>query len=146
VQLVHSWRIQAGWQGPLVPRLSLEEFVAGYRSLIESAKSKGARVLILDFRAYAEYAPYSNALRTLAKEVGMPYVMVMEKCRDALMGFDELKRKYPDQLASAQRRWGRVLETHYHLWMYAEVSPEHLNEAGTSWLADEVGRIVAADP
>jgi lysophospholipase L1-like esterase len=144
IQLVRwgrAWRNQGLWERALVPRVSLKEFLAGYEALIQSAGKKGANVLILDFRAYGAYKPYSTALEQLAASTGAQYLMVMAGCRDALNNPQELA-PYEDRLLRAQRRWGPMLQERPHLWLYAEANPEHLNEAGTAWLADHVRPIL----
>jgi lysophospholipase L1-like esterase len=144
IQLVRwgrTWLDQGLWERALVPRVSLEQFLAEYGALIQSARQKGARVLILDFRAYGSYKPYSTALEKLADSTGAQYLMVMAGCLDALNNPRQLAA-YEDRLLRAQRRWGPLLQQCPHLWLYAEVSPEHLNEAGAAWLADRVRPIL----
>jgi hypothetical protein len=67
----------------------------------------------------------------------------MEECSNALRHFENFQQ-YESELLKAQKRWGETLKTHRHLWMYAEMYPEHLNEAGTAWLADMVRSILIA--
>jgi lysophospholipase L1-like esterase len=125
-------------RGPLVPRVAMQEYLAGYHAFVDAAQRKGARVMILDFRGYTDYEPYSQALERLAQETGSNYFLVMAACGKAIEDFDQFQ-KYGDRLARVQRRWGSTLDAHNYLWLYSEaVSPEHLNELGTAWLADQL--------
>jgi lysophospholipase L1-like esterase len=124
-----------------VPRLSLEEFTAQYRALIQAAQGKGARVLILDYRAYESYEPYSRALAEIAAELHAEYVPVAERVRGALAAGNILDGYENERV---RRRWGPVLTKQPLLWVYAEYFPEHLNEVGVAWLADQVAARIGA--
>jgi hypothetical protein len=42
-------------------------------------------------------------------------------------------------------RWGPALRERPYLWLYAELVPEHLNEIGSTWLAERVASSIAQD-
>ena len=46
--------------------------------------------------------------------------------------------KYRQLAERVARRWGPLLHERPSLRFYAEVYPEHLNEVGVAWLADEI--------
>lgn len=121
-----------------VPRVSREEFIAHYRMLIDAARKAGTRVVILDYRAYLQYEQYSLALRALANEEQIGYVPVVERVAASLNDPSILQR-YPAQAERIQRRWGaELLAERPDLWYFAEFHPEHLNELGVAWLADQL--------
>jgi lysophospholipase L1-like esterase len=132
-----SWRQPA----ELVPRLTLAEFAEHYTTLIEAAKKKNAQVLIVDYRAYEAYEDYSKVLQRLAEEYGVGYFPVGERAAAALRDPAALK-PYEKQFERVQRRWGTMLAGREYLHLFAEVSPEHLNEAGAAWLADQLSPIL----
>jgi lysophospholipase L1-like esterase len=140
VQLVGPSRIvqAAGRVAPRrkSPRVPLPLFLESYEDLVKTVESLGTRVLILDYRAYPEIQPYSEALRKLSGQLGVLYVPVAEWVDRALeQGGTE--HAYPDLALRVRRRWGRLMEKRPYLSLYAEYYPEHLNEVGTAWLADQ---------
>jgi lysophospholipase L1-like esterase len=138
-----SWRDRIDSTRELVPRVPLEDFIAGYQQLLQASREKGARALILDFRAYKPYEPYSQALEQIAEEAGVPYVPVIPRSQSAFTDAQVL-RQYADLAKRVRRRWGTVLRERGYLWLYAEFKPEHLNEVGTAWLADELCPLLTA--
>lgn len=121
-----------------VPRVSLEEFVAAYREFIAAARVRGARVMILDYRGYSRYEPYSTALRELATAEKIGYVYVAELAIASLAS-GQPEGRYASLCDGVLRRWGAAtLKQRPYLWYYAEYNPEHLNEVGAAWLAETV--------
>lgn len=124
-----------------VPRVSKDDFISHYRLLIDAARKAGTRVVILDYRAYAQYEPYSQALRVLAADTGVEYLLVGERIAGAMSDAKIISR-YPLQADRIQRRWGtELLSQRPYLWYFAEYHPEHLNELGVAWLTDQLKEI-----
>ena len=148
VQWASSLLSQDFTPSDLEPRVPINVFVEKYRSLIESAKSKGARVMILDYRAdyegYGNYEPYSNALKKLSAEMNVHYFPILENAREPLNNLKLLEKKY--DCRRVKSRWGMLVERLPHLYLYAEYYPEHLNEIGTAWLADTIAPIILSEP
>ena len=131
-----------GQPAKLVPRVSLEEFVGGYREFIAADRARGAQVMIVDYRAYAKYEPYSSALRDLATAEGVGYVSVAALTSEAVAR-GKPESAYADRASRVLRRWGAtLLGQRPYLWYYAEYSPEHLNEVGTAWLSDVIAPLL----
>lgn len=141
IQLVlwaKSWIVNKVPKEDYVPRVSLDEFIEAYQFFISAAREKGAQVMILDYRAYPQYEPYSRALQVLAKQEGVEYFAVAKRITTAFENLMELN-KYPDHTRRVQRRWGvQMLKERAYLWYFAEFYPEHLNELGVKWLTDQV--------
>ena len=96
------------------------------------------KVLIIDYRAYKSSEPYSRALQVLANQEGVEYFAVAHQSETAFENMTELD-KYPTLTNRVLRRWGaQLLRQKPYLWYYAEFYPEHLNEVGVKWLADQV--------
>lgn len=128
-----------------VPRVSKEDYAAHYRLLIEAAQKAGTRVVILDYRAYDQYEPYSQILRQLADEKQIDYIFVGGRVVAAVED-PKILEKYPSQMGRVERRWGSgVLSERPYLWYYAEYHPEHLNELGVAWFADQLGEMLCRE-
>lgn len=127
-----------------VPRVPLSEFLDAYRFFIATARTRRADVLILDYRAYREYEPYSVALRRLAATEGVRYIPVAEVLSAAFAN-GMLAGSNEERAGRVLRRWGpKLLAERPYLWYYAEYRPEHLNEVGTARLADVVAPLLLA--
>ncbi len=121
-----------------VPRVEKKDFVAYYRRLIDLAENTGTRVMILDYRAYDQYAPYSIALKQLADERRVEYVAIAPRIAAAI-DKPETLAQYPTQVEKVRRRWGtELLNERPYLWYFAEFHPEHLNEVGVALLTDQL--------
>jgi len=132
----------------LVPRVSLPEYLETYRFFIASAAARGARVLIIDYRAYDEYRAYSEALRDFAARSGVIYFPVRERLQEyyAQRAQRAPPAPYADRADAVVRRWGaQTLREKPQLWIYAEYFPEHLNEIGVAWLVDQVAPILGSE-
>jgi lysophospholipase L1-like esterase len=132
--------------GPKVRRVNLADFSANYEFFVEQAHQRRARVLVLDYNVYPEYARYSQALGELCqRHPDVHYFNVPQQATQAINA-GEIFTNYADRLAKIRQRWGDpTLKEHPHLWLYAEFNPEHLNEMGTAWLAAQVAEIMARD-
>lgn len=128
-----------------VPRVSKEDYATHYRLLVEAAQNAGTRVLILDYRAYDQYEPYSQVLRQLATEKQIDYIFVGGRVVAAVEDPANLE-KYPSQKERVERRWrsGLLAERPY-LWYYAEYHPEHLNELGVAWLSEQLSEMLCQE-
>lgn len=119
----------------LVARVDLETFEERYRRFIAAARARGARVMLIDHNAYAEYAPYTQVLRRLAAERGVSWLPVRHTLR-AGFSLPDAKARDPELVARVRRRWGAdKLQRRAYLWYYAEFLPEHLNELGNVFIA-----------
>jgi len=144
VQWARSVFVRAPPREAWVPRVSLQRFDETYRTLIERARRKQARVMILDFRAHAEYEPYSDRLRRIAEEERVIYLPIAERVARAFEDPATFER-HADLADRVRRRWTATgLRLRPHLRYYAEVEPEHLNEVGVAWLADVVAEMLLA--
>lgn len=138
-----------GWLAPAVspsqyvPRVPLDEFKQHCEFFLETAKSRQTRAIIVDYRAYPEYEPYSRQLQDLAQRYGVDYVPVAERVAERLKDLQTVT-EYPELAERAYRRWGDLLGQRPHLWYYAEYYPEHLNELGVAWLADQIAPRIRA--
>ena len=135
------------WLAPVVPpsdyvpRVPLDEFVRHYEFFLDAAKNSRTRVVIVDHRAYPEYEPYSRELRALAQRYAVDYVPVAERVAERLKNLQTVT-EYPELAERAYRRWGDLLGQRPYLWYYAEYYPEHLNELGVAWLADQIAPLL----
>lgn len=121
-----------------VPRVSLDEYTNEYHSLIADVRRAGAKTLILDYRAYPQYAEYSSVLKEIARSEQVAYYSVAEQISTVLPEAKEINR-YQALADRVERRWGKdLLRERPYLWYFAEFDPEHLNEVGTAWLADQI--------
>jgi len=132
-----AWLVPAVAPEQYVPRVPRDEFVRDYESLIDAAQSRQSRVIIVDHRAYPEYEPYSRQLQELARRRGVDYCPVAEQVAQRLKDLPTVEQ-YREQAERAYRRWGELLGQRPYLWYYAEYYPEHLNELGAAWLADQI--------
>jgi len=126
-----------------VPRVPRDQFVREYESFLTAAKQAQARVIVVDHRAYPEYEPYSRELQRLAQRHAVEYVPVAERLAERLKNLQTVE-EYPDLAQRAYRRWGDMLGQRPYLWYYAEYYPEHLNELGVAWLADQIAPLIRA--
>lgn len=121
-----------------VPRVTRADFIAHYRLLIDAARRGGMRVMILDFRAYEQYEPYSEALREFAEQEHVVYVSVGTRMADAIAD-PSTRKPFPEQALRIERRWGTDLLTERpYLWYFAEFRPEHLSELGVALLSNQL--------
>jgi hypothetical protein len=149
--LQHSQLIYrlTGWLAPVVPpseyvpRVPLNEYVRHCEFFLETAQSRQTRVIIVDYRAYPEYEPYSRQLQALARRYSVDYVPVAERVAERLKDLQTVT-EYPELAELAYRRWGELLGQRPYLWYYAEYYPEHLNELGVAWLADQIAPLIRA--
>jgi len=122
-------------EADLVPRVDLETFEERYRRFIASARARGARIILVDHRAYDEYSPYSQILRRLAAEPAVSWLPVRPTLRSDFSVTDA-QANHPELAARVRRRWGAdKLQHRDYLWYYAEFYPEHLNELGNVFVA-----------
>jgi lysophospholipase L1-like esterase len=127
---------------PTVPRVPLERFLTLYGEFLDEARTLGADVVVLDYRAYQQIEPYSDALRQLCARRGAAYLFVGSLLKGAITS-GALERTLPELVARARARWGEAfLAQHDYLAGYAEFHPEHLNEAGAEFLARRVAKLV----
>jgi lysophospholipase L1-like esterase len=138
---LERWIFAASAKSREVPRVPLDEFAQNYESFIREAGK--AAVIIVDYRAYRQYEPYSQKLRELAREKGVTYVSVAELIEQEMKEGHALAR-YPELAKRVQGRWGGLLLQRPYLWYFAEYYPEHLNELGVALLADHMAPLVAA--
>jgi len=125
-----------------VPRVSLDDFEATYQNFITTADQKNAQTIILDFRAYPNYEAYSRQLQTLASK-RVQYFAVRDQAYRHFSGPQPLRR-FSKMLPVVEKRWGKsTLEQYPYLWFYAEFHPEHLNEIGARWLAEQTAVMIA---
>jgi lysophospholipase L1-like esterase len=141
VSRLTSWLVPTVPPAEYVPRVPLDEFARSYEFFLEAAKSRTTRVIIVDYRAYPEYEPYSRQLRDLAQRYSVDYVPVAERVAERLKDLQTVK-EYPELAERAYRRWGELLGQRPDLWYYAEYYPEHLNELGVAWLANQVALLI----
>ena len=141
----------AGWLAPAVPpeeyreRVPLDEFVRDYEFLIGAALQQRSRVIIVDHRAYPEYEPYSRRLQELARRHRVDYYPVAEQVTERLKNLQTVE-EYRELAVRAYQRWGELLGQRPYLWYYAEYYPEHLNELGVAWLADQIAARIRGQP
>ncbi len=144
-RLLQSWLRSSSTENARSPRVPLDEFQANYSYLIQQARDRRCRVLILDYCVYANYAAYSKILKELAHpDRSVLYFHVGEAAVEAIRSGEY--RSVPDSCQDAvKKRWGeRLLADNPMLWLYAEFYPEHLNEVGTTWLSSVVAPMLSA--
>ena len=145
-----NW-LEASFRTPIpkskfVPRVEKKDFIDHYRRLIDLAESSGTKVMILDYRAYDQYAPYSIALKQLADERRVDYVPIAPQIAAAIEKPETLDR-YPTEVEQVRRRWGtELLNERPYLWYFAEFHPEHLNEIGVDLLTDQLKKAICKEP
>mgnify|MGYP001555340495 CR=1 FL=1 len=145
VNWTESWFRPAIPKQRYVPRVSREDYASHYRLLVDAAQNAGTRVVILDYRAYDQYEPYSQVLRQLADEKQIEYIFVGGRVVAAVEDSTILEQ-YPSQKERVERRWGSaVLSERPYLWYYAEYHPEHLNELGVAWFADQLSETLCRE-
>ncbi len=103
-------------------------------------------MLFIDYRLYDDYAKYSHVLAEMAQKYShVHYFYVLDAVTAAFNAREHLT-KYASHVDKIRRRWGEeTLRENPRLWFYAEFHPEHLNEIGTAWLADQVAQIILSD-
>jgi lysophospholipase L1-like esterase len=141
VSRMGSWLSPTVPTSEYVPRVPRDEFVRDYEFFLESAKQAQTRVIVVDHRAYPEYEPYSRELQGLAQRYAVDYVPVAERLTERLKNLQTVT-EYPELAQRAHRRWGKLLGQRPYLWYYAEYYPEHLNELGVAWLADQIAPLI----
>lgn len=126
-----------------VPRVALADFEAYYRRFIDRARSRGAMVVLVDHRAYPEYAPYTEVLRRLAEAPGVSWLPVGHTLSTEFS--EDTPAEYPLLARRVEKRWGAdKLGRRPYLWYYAEMYPEHLNELGNELIAETLAKAIAA--
>ncbi len=143
VSRLTSWLAPVVSPSEYVPRVPLDQFVRYTEFFLETAQSRQMRVIIVDHRAYPEYEPYSRQLQALAQRYSADYVPVAERIAKRLKDLQTVT-EYPELAELAYRRWGELLGQRPYLWYYAEYYPEHLNELGVAWLADQIAPLIRA--
>lgn len=134
VRWVRAWRSGTAEEA-LVARVDLATFEERYRRFIAAARTRGARVMLIDHNAYEEYAPYTRVLRRLANERQVSWLPVRSTLR-AGFSLADAQARDPELVARVRRRWGAdKLQRRDYLWYYAEFFPEHLNELGNLFIA-----------
>ena len=106
---------------------------------------RGTRVMILDYRAYPQYEPYSRRLREFAREEDVEYFAVAEHLQQE-MANPENRFEVPALDGPRATALGTAVQERPYLWYLAEFHPEHLNEVGTAWLADQLAPLLARPP
>ena len=137
IRFVGSWAHTEVPAREFVQRVPLDDFVQQYESLIGALHEARTHVMVLDYRAHRSYEPYSVRLQELAARHGVPYFNVTRKARSRMIGAEGYG-EYRHLGQRVARRWGPMLDERPSLRFYAEVYPEHLNEVGVAWLADQV--------
>jgi len=134
-------------QEEFTPRLPLAEFLSHYTSLVAHLHQAGARVMIVDHCAYPQYQDYSSGLQELVARDGVDYLRVASEVKNQLDKPNGVA-PYRELADRVQRRWGLpALRDRPYLWYYAEyTTPEHLNEVGTAWLADQIAPSLLGQP
>lgn len=130
-----------------VPRVALSDFLSNYTFLLEQAEEQNAKMLILDYCVYPEYQPYSDALVRFSER--SPQVEYLHVASQAALAMEQKVHliQFSELTEGVRHRWGaNFLQQHPYLWIYAEFSPEHLNEIGTAWLSDSVVKTFLTHP
>ena len=129
-----------------VSRVDLSDYTTNVEFFVEQARQHGAQLLFIDYRLYDDYAKYSHVLAEMAqKHPHVHYFYVLDAVTAAFNAREHLT-KYASHVDKIRRRWGEeTLRENPRLWFYAEFHPEHLNEIGTAWLADQVAQIILSD-
>ena len=126
-----------------VSRVDLSDYTKNAEFFAEQARQHGAQLLFIDYRLYADYANYSHVLSEMSKKYShVHYLYVLDAVTAAFNAREHLT-KYASLDDKIRRRWGKeMLRENPRLWFYAEFHPEHLNELGTEWLANQVAQIL----
>lgn len=126
-----------------VARVCLAEYQANIEYFVEQARRHDAQLLFIDYRVYNDYSPYSHVLAEMAQnQPSVHYFYVLDRVTEAFNAGRHLTR-YKAQAETVRRRWSeKTLQENPRLWFYAEFHPEHLNEVGTAWLADQVADLM----
>ncbi|MCA8988068.1 MAG: hypothetical protein KDA78_10525 [Planctomycetaceae bacterium] len=125
-----------------VPRVPLPRYRENLHALIDLALARGAKVLVLDYCVYPEYQPYVQSLQAVAQQSNLPYIQVPPLVLQELET-GTFREEFPEEISRIQARWGEEhLQSNPLLWLYAEMYPEHLNEAGTRWLSEIVSELI----
>ncbi len=121
-----------------VPRVELDDFLQAHRRLIAAAREKGARVMLVDYDAFNTQVRYSQRLKSLAEEAEVAYFPVFDRIQAAFR-VNPAMEQYSELAERVRRRWTpNFMRQKPYLRCFAELKPEHLNEVGVAWLADQI--------
>ena len=106
--------------------------------LIAAAREKGARVMLVDYDAFNMQVRYSQRLKSLAEEAEVAYFPVFDRIQAAFR-VNPAMEQYSELAERVRRRWTpNLMRQKPYLRCFAELKPEHLNEVGVAWLADQI--------